>query len=201
MEELEGKLSGQGYRVVNLGYPSRKHRIEVLTKKAIEPAIAACEGAAEISFVTHSLGGILVRHYLANHSLKNLKYVVMLGPPNRGSEVVDKLHAVPGFYWLNGDAGLQLGTSENSVPNRLGAANFNVGIIAGYRSINWILSMLIPGRDDGKVSIERTKLDGMNDHIALPVTHPLMMRNDRVIAQVIHYLQHGRFRHPTDDQP
>jgi hypothetical protein len=94
---------------------------------------------------------------------------------------------------MNGDAGLQLGTDAGSIPMQLGPADFDVGIIAGNKSINWILSLLIPGDDDGKVSIERSKLPGMNDHIVMPTTHPLMMNNNAVINQVIHYLRDGAF--------
>ena len=94
---------------------------------------------------------------------------------------------------LNGDAGMQLGTDQLSVPKRLGPANFDVGIIAGNQSINWILSTLIPGNDDGKVSIARTKLEGMNDHIELATAHPFMMKNDEAISQVIYYLSNGHF--------
>ena len=197
MEKLGDALSVEGHKAINLGYPSREHAIETLAVMAIEPALAACNDSTEISFVTHSLGGILVRQYLADEEIANLKYVVMLGPPNQGSEVVDKLRDIPGFYMLNGDAGMQLGTDQLSVPNRLGPANFDVGIIAGNQSINWILSMLIPGRDDGKVSIARTKLEGMNDHIEVATTHPYMMKNNEVIAQVIYYLANGEFNQNT----
>jgi hypothetical protein len=122
----------------------------------------------------------------------------MLGPPNKGSEVVDRLRDVPGFHFLNGDAGLQLGTGATSVPNRLGKANFDLGIIAGTRSVNLILSCMIPGVDDGKVSVENTRLEGMNDHLEMGVTHPFMMRNSKVIDQVIHYLRFGSFRRESD---
>jgi len=122
----------------------------------------------------------------------------MLGPPNHGSEVVDKLRDVPGFHFINGDAGMQLGTGKLSIPNTLGKANFDVGIVAGTKSINLILSSLIPSIDDGKVSIESTRLDGMNDHIEMPVTHPFMMKNDSVIAQVVNYLKYGSFEHDSN---
>jgi len=195
MRAMQRALASHGYQVVNLGYPSRSKKVEALAVEAIEAALAACAGAERIHFVTHSLGGILVRYYLAHHDIANLGRVVMLGPPNRGSEVVDKLGWLPGYYLLNGEAGYQLGTGADSVPNRLGPANFDLGVIAGTRSINLYLSTLIPGANDGKVSVEHTRLEGMNDHIVMPVTHSLMMRNRRVIAQVIHYLEHGRFDH------
>ena len=98
------------------------------------------------------MGGILVRQYLLLNTIENLGHVVMLGPPNKGSQVVDKLYKVPGFKLINGPAGMQLGTGELSVPNILGPANFKVGIIAGTRSINLILSSMLPNPDDGKVS-------------------------------------------------
>lgn len=197
METLERALLKEGFLPINEGYPSREYPIEQLAEKAIKPAIDKCPKNESVNFVTHSLGGILVRQYLSKHDLANLNRVVMLGPPNQGSEVVDKLGDLPGFHFINGDAGMQLGTGELSIPNTLGKANFDVGIIAGTRSINWILSSLIPNRDDGKVSIESTKLDGMNDHIEMPVTHPFMMKNDRVIAQVVNYLKNGSFEHDS----
>jgi pimeloyl-ACP methyl ester carboxylesterase len=147
----------------------------------------------KIHFVTHSLGGILVRSYLSRHTIPNLGRVVMLGPPNQGSEVVDKLGSWRVFKKLNGPAGNELGTDKNSTPNKIGPTNFCVGVIAGDRSINWINSLLIPGRDDGKVSVERTKLAGMSDHIVLHATHPFLMRNRAAIRQTLHFLRTGRF--------
>ena len=193
MEKLGSELTKAGFFTVNESYPSRHYPIERLAELAVQPALEKCPSDQPVNFVTHSLGGILVRQYLTNYSIHNLKRVVMLGPPNKGSEVVDKLGGIPGFHLINGDAGMQLGTSKVSVPNTLGEAHFDVGIIAGTRSINWILSALIPSTDDGKVSIENTKLAGMSDHIQMPVTHPFMMKNDKVIAQVVYYLKNGNF--------
>ena len=198
MEALQTTLVENGFVVVNEGYPSREYAIEELATLAIEPALEKCPEESGVNFVTHSLGGILVRQYLSTHEIENLDKVVMLGAPNQGSEVVDTLSNVPGFHFLNGDAGLQLGTGELSLPNSLGKAKFDVGIIAGTRSINLILSSIIPSSDDGKVSVENTKLEGMNDHIEMAVTHPFMMKNEQVIAQVIGYLNTGSFENETD---
>lgn len=195
MGNLENALLKEGFFPINDAYPSRDHPIEILAELAIQPALKKCPKAYDVNFVTHSLGGILVRQYLSKHTVQNLNKVVMLGPPNGGSEAVDKLANIPGFQFINGDAGMQLGTGELSIPNTLGRANFDVGIIAGTRSINLILSRLIPGTDDGKVSVENSKLDGMSDHIEMSVAHPFLMKNERVIAQVINYLLSGRFEH------
>lgn len=195
MNKMEKHLETAGYDVVNIDYPSTKHPIEFLAESAIGSSLGQCPEGDEVNFVTHSLGGILVRQYLSEYEIPELGRVVMLGPPNKGSEVVDNLGQFPGFYFINGDAGMELGTGELSVPNRLGPANFDLGIIAGTRSINLILSMMIPDSDDGKVSIERTKLEGMTDHIELPVSHPFIMKDDDVIQQAIHFLEHGKFKH------
>lgn len=197
MNKLEFELQKEGFQTVNVDYPSRQYSIEDLAELSIAPALEQCANNNKIHFVTHSLGGILVRQYFSEHVIPNLGRVVMLGPPNQGSEIVDTLKNVPGYHFINGDAGMQLGTGEMSVPNKLGPADFDVGIIAGTQSINLILSLIIPDTDDGKVSVERTKLAGMNDHIEIATTHPFMMKNKKVIAQVIHYLKYGEFARET----
>jgi triacylglycerol lipase len=168
---------------------------------AIGEAVGDCQrdGATKIDFVAHSLGGILIRSYLAHHSISLLGRVVMLAPPNAGSEVVDKLGWLFLFKWINGPAGNELGTDTNSTPNKLGPVNFPVGIVAGDHSINWINSLLIPGRDDGKVSVERTKLAGMTDHIVIHATHPFIMSNCEAIRQTVQFLRTGSFDHPRQE--
>jgi len=200
MTALAQRLTEAGYRTVNLGYPSRKHPIAQLAELAIPPALAACKAgkSGQIHFVSHSLGGILVRQYLAHHTLANLGRTVMISPPSQGSEVVDKLGKMPGFHLLNGPAGGELGTGPNSVPINLGPAHFEVGIITGTGSINLILSWLIPGEDDGKVSVQRARLDGMADFMTLPHSHPFIMGKQATIDQVLYFLEHGRFLRQGD---
>nr|CAA6829319.1 MAG: Lipase (EC [uncultured Thiotrichaceae bacterium] len=190
---LEVVLNDSGYHTVNYNYPSTRQNIEKLAEDAIRDAVSLCPADSRVNFVTHSMGGILLRQYLSKHTIDNLGRVVMLGPPNKGSEVVDQLKNVPGFKAMNGPAGMQLGTDSDSVPKRLGAADFDVGIIAGTSSINLILSTMMPRPNDGKVSVESTKLEGMNDHLSVSATHTFMTRNSQVMGQVIYYLQHGFF--------
>jgi pimeloyl-ACP methyl ester carboxylesterase len=200
MNAMEESLRNAGYQVHNLGYPSRTAPVGELAEQVVGAAVAEARqnGAARIHFVTHSLGGILVRTYLARHRVAELGRVVMLGPPNRGSEVVNRLGAWRLFGAINGPAGRELGTAADSAPNALGPAEFSLGVIAGNRSINWINSLMIPGRDDGKVSVERTKVAGMTDHIVIPVTHPYLMKRPAVIRQVLHFLANGAFAHALE---
>jgi pimeloyl-ACP methyl ester carboxylesterase len=199
MAKMERALAGAGYQVRNVDYPSRTASIQRLADDAIGKAVGDCrrDGAVKIDFVTHSLGGILVRSYLARHTIPSLGRVVMLAPPNQGSEVVDRLGGLFLFKWINGPAGSELGTGANSTPNKLGPATFPAGVIAGDRSINWINSLLIPGRDDGKVSVERTRLAGMSDHLVVHTAHPFIMRNREAIRQTIQFLRTGGFDRAT----
>jgi triacylglycerol lipase len=195
MRKLAAALEQSGYCVVNASYPSTSNTIQALAAETLPNALAHCPKRANIHFVTHSMGGILLRQYLTQHTIPNLGRSVMLAPPNQGSEVVDKLKFLPIFRWLNGPAGMQLGTDANSLPQILGKANFELGVIAGNKSINPLLSLLLPALNDGKVSVAGTKIEGMADHIVLPVTHPLIMKHSNVINQVLYFLRHGKFEH------
>ncbi|MGB5688440.1 MAG: alpha/beta fold hydrolase, partial [Woeseiaceae bacterium] len=164
MNVMQRGLDAAGFLTVNIDYPSRDHTVEELAPIAIEDGLAGCrayESTERIHFVTHSLGGILVRQYLSQNEIPELGRVVMLGPPNQGSAAVDELEDVPGFDWLNGPAGRQLGKGEDSVPLALGPADFELGVIAGNRTIDPITSSVLENPDDGRVSVADTKLDGM----------------------------------------
>lgn len=193
MKKMERALQREGYRTINCNYPSRDYSIESLAESFLPKALDQCRGG-KVHFVTHSMGGILVRHYLSRHQIPNLGRVVMLSPPNQGSEIADRLGHLWLYRWLNGVAGQQLGTKKDSLPYRLGPADYELGIITGNRSVNLLLSLLLPGENDGKVSVARARLEGMSDFLVLPVCHPFIMRSDRVIWQCCHFLHHGHFK-------
>ena len=196
LNTMEQALQDEGYRTANIDYPSRDFEIAELAVIAVEEGLAACRAGDDIEkihFVTHSLGGILIRQYLATGSIDELGRVVMLGPPNQGSAAADDLEGVPGFDWINGPAGGQLGKGENSVPLALGPADFELGIIAGNRTIDPITSAVLDDPDDGRVSVADTRLEGMDDFIVVEHSHAFMMRMRGPIELTIRFLKTGRF--------
>lgn len=195
MGRMARSLEAAGFNVCNVAYPSRRHAIAILATDFVAPEISRCfpAGNIPIHFVTHSVGGIVVRDLAASGAFQNFGRVVMLSPPNQGSEVVDKLGHLWLFKAINGPAGAELGTGPDAVPQQLGPAPFEVGVITGTRTINPFLSMLIPGSDDGKVAVERARLEGMRDFLVVEASHPFIMNNRTAIAQTIHFLRFGSF--------
>jgi pimeloyl-ACP methyl ester carboxylesterase len=194
MELMAWSLEDQGYRVANIDYPSRDHRIEELAPLAIEAGLTECAGSdAAVHFVTHSLGGILVRQYFSENEMENLGRVVMLAPPNQGSDAVDELQGMPGFEWLNGPAGHQLGKGEASVPLKLGTPDFEFAVIAGDRTIDPVTSSVLENPDDGRVSVSDTHLDGMKDFRLVGASHAFIMQKSEVFRLVKNFLERGTF--------
>jgi len=199
-KKMEKSLQSEGYTICNVSYPSTKHPIEKLVSNFVLPEIKKClKGENKtVNFVTHSMGGIIVRYIATQEHPFKIGRVVMLSPPNKGSEVVDTLGGLWLFRAINGPAGLQLSTSNESMPNALGEPDFELGIITGNKSINLILSSMIDGVDDGKVSIESAKLEGMKDFLVIEATHPFIMKNNVAIEQTKYFLKNARFKHPPE---
>ncbi len=202
MVPLQIALELAGYRTVNQGYPSRGESIETLAAAHVAEALTKCDSPpdAPVHFVAHSMGGILVRQYLQDRELPAGSRMVMLGPPNRGSELVDRFGA-DAWFGVLGPAALQLGTETGSLPSRLDPVDLEIGVIAGTRAgLDSILlqAARMPEPNDGRVSLTSARLEEMRDFLAVDQSHSLLLIEKQVVRQVLAFLATGRFQ-PADD--
>ncbi|GJL85289.1 MAG: acetyltransferase [Micavibrio sp.] len=187
----------QGFEAINILYPSREQNLEDLTE-FVHAELTENEhykDADKLHFVTHSMGGLIARYYINKRRPENLGKVVMLGPPNTGSEFADFLSETeilaPAFRAIFGPASEQLTTDYEHIDDDI---DYPLGVIAGNVSINPLAPWVLDGEHDGIVPVERTKIDGMADHIVIAATHSFMMFNTEVMEQSAHFLKEGKFK-------
>jgi triacylglycerol lipase len=197
MARVACDLRRDGYRVVNLSYPSRTVPLEQLAADWLPAALRAqnVDTASRLHFVTHSMGGIVLRLHLRDHTPPHLGRIVMLAPPHHGSEVAERLRNNFAFRLFTGVNGRRLGTGPDSLPRQLGPLDADLGIIAGDRSLNPLFSAWIGRPSDGKVAVDSTRLTGMRDHLIVPISHTWLQWRAPVIAQIKTYLRQGHFTH------
>ncbi len=195
MEPMASALHEAGFSTANVDYPSQSGSVEDLAPMAVGAGLDECRrnGAEEIHFVTHSIGGILLRYAHEDSPIPELGRVVMLAPPNQGSELIDVAGDWPTMDIFAGEAGLQLGTGPDSVPANLGPVDFELGVIAGTGSVSPIMSAVLPTPNDGKVSVASTQVDGMDDFIVVDSSHRYITRSDEVIVNTRSFLKSGEF--------
>lgn len=186
-----------GYKTINILYPSRKQTLEELTEFVHQEITGSphYNENSTLNFVTHSMGGLITRYYIHIHKPKNLGRVVMLSPPNTGSEFADFLSdneiLSPLFHGIFGPASHQLKTDYEHIDDDI---TYPLGIIAGSASINPLAPWVLDGQHDGIVPVERTKIEGMSDHIIISTNHSFMMFNPKVMEQAHHFLKHEKFK-------
>jgi triacylglycerol lipase len=194
MENLSEYIEGRGYKILNVDYPSTDHSLEKLVEKIRHQVTRFNQDKnRKLHFVTHSMGGILVRGLLNQYHPENLGRVVMLAPPNLGSQATDFWKDNWLYQKIYGPAGQQLTTDQSRIKKFLGQVNYELGIIAGDRSIDPLHSFIIPGPDDGKVGISKTMLEGMKDHKIIHATHTFIMNNPEAQKLAVSFISNGKF--------
>ena len=196
MLKLESALKEEGYTTKNIGYSTTGETIESLAEKELSKVVERYKkiGFEKIHFVTHSMGGLIVRYYLQEHTLPTGSRIVMLSPPNHGSEVADHFLESKFYKLIVGEVGQELATNSD-ILSELQPIVPEVGIIAGNKSSNSYFSKIIPGDDDGRVAVDNTKLTEMKDFIVVPSTHLTIKYNDEVMKQTTFFLKNGKFKH------
>ncbi len=202
MKSLERALQGAGYDTLSITYPSTERDLDGIADWLRQTQLT--EGFWNendtVHIVAHSMGGLVARRYLDRYQetvpRDHLGAVVMLAPPNGGSEVADLIHNLPPYKWYYGPAGAELTTAAQAVNHS--DIHYDLGIIAGTKEWPYIAAaFVVPGKSDGRVSVENTKLAGMKDHITVNATHTFIMDKPDVHKQVLSFLKHRKFDHET----
>jgi len=189
---VKRRLQKLGFEVYAPYYSSMSLSVEQALE-VVRPRLEAIPPSSSLYLVTHSMGGIIARLWIARYRPPNLTRVVMFAPPNHGTQLVDRLGHLFFLKRLLGPAFLELSAHPRSLPNSLPPPDFEVGIIAGTRALNPLGARILPKPNDGIVSAQSARLEGMNDYLTVPYSHRLMLSVPAVIEQAVHFLRFGRF--------
>jgi hypothetical protein len=193
MSKLGAYLRREGFETWSRTYPSRRHSISYLASELSDELVERA-GDRPLCAVTHSMGGIVVRH-LQDPRLR-WNRIVMLAPPNQGSQLAGAIVRNPLFRWFYGPAGAELAdaTSWPAPPGPF-------AVIAGTRSLaltnltSWTVGRLFPPgtKNDGTVAVDETRLAGMTHFAEVDATHTWIMNAPVVRRLVLGYLRDGAF--------
>lgn len=209
MDKLAQTLKGQGgYNVFTVGYPSTQREIGDHAR-TLKHILDNLDGIEEINLVAHSMGNIVIRHYLADQTDRatgrrpdpRIRRFVMLGPPNHQSHLALMAADIGLFQWVAGEAGQQLGRDWDHLEGKLATPEFEFGILAGGKGDAKGFNPLIPGDNDRVVSVAGTRLAGAADFLVVPVAHTFMMDDPNVMEYTLRFLQKGYFVSPQKRQP
>lgn len=197
---MAAQFQKRGWTSVGFDYPSTRVSLED-SAKYLHEVIESLDGIEEIDLVVHSMGGLVVRTYLGKYEPdQRIKRMVMMGTPNSGSPLADILQSNLLYQTVAGPAGQKLGTDHEDILS-LPIPQFEFGIVAGGRGDDTGFNPLIPGDDDGTVSVESAKLSGARDVIVVPVLHSFLMMKPDVISAVERFLETGAFRETGEREP
>jgi pimeloyl-ACP methyl ester carboxylesterase len=189
------RLRAAGYRAVGIHYPSFARPIEELARFVARRLPTNPTG--RLHFLTHSLGGLVVRYLIRTERPANLGRVVMLGPPNHGSELARRLTRHRVFATAAGPAGQQLASPQEVVDGLLGPVDFDLGVIIGDKSMP-LTSRHIRGTNDGVVGVDEARIEGMKDFLVVHCRHTFIMNDAHVVKQAVHFFERGSFSRATD---
>lgn len=200
MKSMETALQAAGYETVSITYPSTDKNLDEIAAYLRGGALSEefWKSAGRVHFVTHSMGGLVARRYLQNYRdvipAERIGRVVMMAPPSQGSHVADLIHDLPPYDWYYGPAGQELTSAARAAADE--PLYYETGIVAGEKEWPYIVAaFVVPGKSDGRVAVENTKIPGMKDHVVVPATHTFVMDRPDVQRQVVYFIKEGTFHH------
>ncbi len=200
---------GGGFTVLNMSYATTRGTIDDHADSLARVVENLDPGVTDISFVAHSLGNIVIRRFLDDYYRRSdldaasvrIKRIVMLGPPNKGSELAQRFPRSVLVRWIGGGSTVDLANGWQSLQKRLATPRCQFGIIAGGQGDEDGRNALLQGDDDLVVTVQETKLPGAQDFVVLPVYHGTIMLDKQAREHTLRFLQHGYFRTESDRQP
>lgn len=193
MKKFADFLENNGYKTLNIGYASSKYDISTICNHIHAEILDFSNKVDKINFIGFSLGGLIIRAYLNINKPTNLNRVVMIGTPNKGSEIADYLKNYWIYKKLYGPAGQQLTTDQSNFREIFGNIYYELGVIAGESSVNFIANKIINQSNDGRVSIINTYIKGLSDHIVIKSHHRKLTSNQQVWKLSLDFLNKGKF--------
>jgi len=197
---MSTSLKQNGYEVFHFDYPSTRIQIPEAAEY-LHRVIDSLDGIQQIDLVVHSMGGLVVRSYLAKHHDRRIRRMVMIGVPNRGALLANRMKHNALFKAVFGPAGQQLIKDPGGLIDKLPTPDFPFAIIAGARGSMNGYNPLIPGDDDGTVGVASTRLPGATDFMTVNSLHTFLVNRNDVIEATVHFLQTGRLRKKGQPHP
>lgn len=192
MTKLKEQLEKAGFQAETIAYASTRRGLEEHADTLLR-LLGSLESIETVSFVTHSLGGLVARTTLARKadwpSGLAVEGLVMLAPPSNGAELADRLERFTPFRVIGGPATDQLRPDET---DKVPLPHIRHCIIAGGRGTEDGYNPLIEGDDDGIVGVEEAKLQGTDDFLVVGSIHTVIMDNPQATAATIQFLNGGK---------
>jgi hypothetical protein len=197
--DMERALRTAGFDAVAISYPSLTKDIAGHADQ-VEHLLEGARDVEKVSFVSHSLGGLVVREVLSRsgapgaHTWRDelaLGRVVMIAPPNQGSELAESVADLPPYHWIGGPAAGEIAAGPPFAPV---SPEIEVAIIAGGTDGGNGFNPLLSENNDGVVTVSETRLPGASDHIVVRALHTVIAGDPQTIAATRKFLETGRLR-------
>ena len=188
MKPIAEMLGNKNYNIISIQYPTNSDSVEMISEKYIKPVIDGLDNDKKVHFVVHSMGSGILRYYLKNNNMDNLGKVVFISPPSHGSALAD--HFISKMLKdLLGEAVLQFSIKEDSFVNKLGNPDYSCYVLIGNKSNNPLYSVIIPGKDDGMVPLDGSKLDSCAYKVVDKASHTSILKDERTFNEIENYLK------------
>lgn len=200
MVHMRRHFEKAGFQTIGMNYPSLRANLEQ-NGAYLRQVMESLEGVETIHLVGFSLGGIVIRQCLSEYDTPKLGRVVFIGSPHRGAELATRFKDWWAFKTIAGPSGQELATAPYGVAPNLPAPRCEFGIIAGCRGLDGGFNPLIPGDNDGLVSVETTRLPGANDFMTVYTMHTLLLHTPAVYEATERFLETGKLRKAGEGDP